>query len=111
MRFTINGPLLKEGSSVQGRIRQAVDEALEHGPRSSALLEPGGSRTRTRGGTSSGLCIMSPTIASLTLKDTTPAGEGRTLAERQPTPTYASARCAAKPPQRIWLTSLQRGTL
>jgi hypothetical protein len=32
MRFTINGPLLKEGSSVQERIRQAVDEALEHGP-------------------------------------------------------------------------------
>ena len=32
MRFTINSPLLKEGSSVQERIRQAVDEALEHGP-------------------------------------------------------------------------------
>ena len=33
MRFTtINRLLLKEGSSVQERIRQAVDEALEHGP-------------------------------------------------------------------------------
>jgi hypothetical protein len=30
--FTIDSPLLKEGSCVQERIRQAVDEALKHGP-------------------------------------------------------------------------------
>src|SRR5215213_7927519 len=110
MRFTIDSPLLKEGSCVQERIRQAVDEALKHGPRSSAVLEPSGSRTRRRGGISSRLCITSPTIASLTSKSTTPAGEGRTLAERQPTLTYASAQWAAKQPQPIWPSSLQRGS-
>src|SRR5215218_4219684 len=44
------------------------------------------------------------------LKSTIPAGGGRTLAERQPTLTYASALWAAKPPQSIWPSSLQIGS-
>ena len=96
---------------MEERIQTAMDEALESGP--PVVSAPGAQwiKDPDRGWDKFPPLYYVSKHCEPYLKKYYPAGGGRTLAETQPTLTYASALWAAKPPQSIWPTSLQRGSL